>query len=66
MWAWLWGLVYPVAEVLTWVLVEPVYLLQADLMAWECLLAVRRVVLVYPPGVRRAALAYPSGVAQVR
>jgi len=76
--AWLWGLVYLVAEVLAWVLVEPVYLLPADLMAWEHRLRmgwavlvytspVERAVSAYPPGVRRRrALAYPSGVEWVR
>ena len=38
--AWLWGLVYLVAEVLAWLLVGLVYLLQAELMAWEYLLRV--------------------------
>ena len=49
------------AEVLAW-LVEPVYLLQADLMAWEYRLRVMRTGLVYPSAVERAASAYPPGV----
>ena len=53
---------YLAAEVLTWVLVEPVYLLQADSMAWEYLLRVVRAGLVYPSAVGRAVLAYPPGV----
>jgi len=39
-----------------------VYLLQADLMAWEYLLRVVRAGLVYPSAVERAVLPYPPGV----
>ena len=53
---------YLVAEVLAWVLVEPVYLLQIDSVAWEYLLRVVRTGLVYPSAVERAVLAYPPGV----
>jgi len=49
--------VYLVAEVLARVLVEPVYLLQIDLMAWEYLLKVVRAGLVYPSAVERAVSA---------
>jgi hypothetical protein len=54
--------VYLVAEVLTWVLVGAVYLLQADLMAWEYLLRVVRAELALPSAVERAASAYPPEV----
>jgi hypothetical protein len=47
-----------VVEVLTWVSVEPVYLLQAGLMAWEY--RVGRAGLVYLPRVHRPPWAYPS------
>ena len=56
---WLWERGYLlVAELL----VGPVYLLQADLRAWEYLLRVVRSGLVYPSAVERAMLAYPPGV----
>jgi hypothetical protein len=60
--AWLWGLAYPVAEVLAWGLVEPVYLLPADLTAWEYRWRMGWAVLVYPSPVERAVSAYPPGV----
>ena len=49
---------YLVAEVLMWVLVGPVYLLQTGLMAWGCLLRVVRAGLVYPSAVEQMGWEY--------